>query len=147
MNQTEIMKLIPHRPPILLVDRVEELVPGQSGVGCREFRPEDACFAGHFPDRPILPGVLTVEAVAQTALVVLLSGAQGSGEGAGKVGLLAKIEKARFVNPIGPGDSVRFEAVLKKKVGAFFMVSGTVTKGLDNLACATCDVTLTMADA
>lgn len=145
MNREEIMKLIPHRPPILLLDRIEELEPGRRGVGCRVFQPDDPCFAGHFPERPILPGVLIIEAVAQTALAVLLSGVKATDDGSSAIGLLAKIEKARFLRPIVAGDSVGFEAVVKKKVGAFFMVSGRVTRLPDQAVCATCDVTLTMA--
>ena len=78
IERDEIEKMIPHRPPFLWIDRVEELEPGDRCVAVKFVDPEDPIFAGHFPGQPILPGVLIIEAVAQTAGVMLGSAPQGA---------------------------------------------------------------------
>src|SRR5271169_1862160 len=100
MERSEIETLIPHRPPFLWIDRVEELEPGVRCVAVKFVDPADPIFAGHFPAQPILPGVLLIEAVAQTAGVMLGSAApQGSGE----LALLAAVNRFKFFKPVAPG--------------------------------------------
>jgi len=115
------MALLPHRPPFLLVDEVEELEPGLRCVATRTLLADDFWFAGHFPGNPVMPGVLIVEALAQTAALAAASAAAGGGAADvapdaaagpldGKVGLFAGIDKVRFKRVCKPGDTLRLEA-------------------------------------
>src|SRR5208337_4151417 len=97
IERSEIETMIPHRPPFLWIDRVEELEPGFRCVAVKFVDPADPVFAGHFPARPILPGVFLIEAVAQTAGVMLGSVApQGATSVEGKVALLAAVNRFKF---------------------------------------------------
>lgn len=101
---TEIMGMIPHRYPILLVDRLLEFVPGERAVGLKNVSFNEPHFQGHFPGWPVMPGVLIVEAMAQTAacLVVKTLG----DEAKGKVVYFMSIEEAKFRKPVVPGDAL-----------------------------------------
>jgi len=96
-----IMDLIPHRYPMLLVDRVEDIVLDQSARGIKAVSINEAFFAGHFPTRPIMPGVLIVEALAQTAGVLAIKSLNL--EGSGKLVYFMSIDEAKFRNPVEPG--------------------------------------------
>jgi len=125
-------RLLPHEAPILMLERVVDIEPGVSGVGQRLFRDGDACFAGHFPWRPLLPGVLMIEALAQTALVVLLAEHAAEIDASGPdlpLGYLARVEEMSFRRPIEPGQQVSFEVRVEKRLGQFIMVDGRVTRG------------------
>lgn len=99
-----IMAMIPHRYPILLVDRILEWVPGKSAVGLKNVTFNEPHFQGHFPEKAIMPGVLIVEAMAQTSACLVV---QTLGEEArGKLVYFMSIEEARFRKPVVPGDSV-----------------------------------------
>ena len=101
-----VMALLPHRFPMLLVDRVEDIVPGQSARGIKAVSINEPFFAGHFPGRPIMPGVLIVEALAQTAGVLAIRTLmlQGNGdEGKGKLVYFMAIDGAKFRTPVEPG--------------------------------------------
>ena len=100
-----IMELIPHRPPFLLVDDIVELEPGKRVVGRREIRADDWWFAGHFPERPVMPGVLTVEAIAQAGAVAVLADEANRG----KIPFFAGIDSCRFKRVVEPGDVLRLE--------------------------------------
>jgi 3-hydroxyacyl-[acyl-carrier-protein] dehydratase len=106
MDRAQIEALLPHRPPFLLVDEVTELEPGERCVAGRTLRADDFWFAGHFPGNPVMPGVLIVEALAQTATIAAASG----GGAEGKIGLFAGIDKVRFKRVVKPGDTLRLEA-------------------------------------
>ena len=106
LDREQILGLLPHRPPFLLVDEVVELDPGRRCVALRTLRDDDFWFAGHFPGNPVMPGVLLVEALAQTA--TLAAAAAGGAEG--KVGLFAGIDKVRFKRVVKPGDTLQLEA-------------------------------------
>ena len=106
LTHDQVLELLPHRPPFLLVDEVEELEPGVRCVAFRTLRDDDVWFAGHFPGNPLMPGVLIVEALAQTATIAAASG----GDIAGKIGLFAGIDKVRFKRVVKPGDTMRLEA-------------------------------------
>lgn len=103
----KIMACIPHRYPFLLVDRVIEMNGDESGIGIKNVTVNEPQFTGHFPDRPVFPGVLMIEAMAQTAGVLVVS-ARGSEELAVSTVLFTTIDKAKFRKPVVPGDSLRF---------------------------------------
>ena len=123
MNRSEIEKMIPHRHPFLLLDRVEELVPGTRCVAVMLVDPEDEIFSGHFPGRPILPGVLMIEAVGQTAAVMMAAAAVG-----GTLGdtLLAAVNRFKFFKPVLPGQELRIETTKLTEVGNMSCIGGTV---------------------
>lgn len=104
IDVTEIMKMIPHRYPFLLVDRILELVPAESAIGLKNITMNEPQFMGHFPEVPVMPGVLIVEAMAQTAAIVVVKAMES--ETAGKLVYFMSIEDARFRKPVGPGDAM-----------------------------------------
>jgi 3-hydroxyacyl-[acyl-carrier-protein] dehydratase len=109
----EIKKIIPHRYPFLLIDRIEEIEEGVSAVGLKNVSANEPFFQGHFPDYPVMPGVLIVEALAQVGAVVLLS----LPENRGKVALFAGIDKIRFKRQVKPGDVLRLECRISRRRG------------------------------
>lgn len=110
LNNIEIQKIIPHRPPFLLVDKILELEPGVKAVGIKNVSINEPFFVGHFPAYPVMPGVLIVEAMAQVGAVALLSLEQFKG----KLVLFAGIDGVRFKRQVVPGDQLRMEVELKK---------------------------------
>lgn len=113
LDVKQIEEIIPHRHPFLLVDYIEDYVPGEYAVGykCVTFR-EDF-FKGHFPQQPIMPGVLIVEALAQTGAVAILS----QEENKGKIAFFGGIDKCRFKRKVVPGDKLRLETKIIKQKG------------------------------
>ena len=109
----EIMEIIPHRHPMLLIDRVEELVPGESAVAYKAVTYNEPFFTGHYPEHPIMPGVLIVEALAQTGAVAILS----QPEWKGKTAYFAGINKAKFKQKVVPGDVLTLETEIIKLKG------------------------------
>jgi len=108
MNILEIMNLLPHRYPFLLVDRIVELEMGKKIVGIKNVTINEPFFQGHFPGQPVMPGVLILEAMAQVAGVMALSTVPAE-QVKNKVIYFMTIDKAKFRKPVVPGDQVRFE--------------------------------------
>ena len=115
LEAADIMRVLPHRYPFLLVDRVVELEPGRRAVGIKQVTANEPQFTGHFPGRPIMPGVLMVEALAQTAGIAVLT----LDEYRGKLGLFAGIDDCRFKRLVQPGDTLRLEVTVEKLRGMF----------------------------
>jgi 3-hydroxyacyl-[acyl-carrier-protein] dehydratase len=120
MFTDEILKVLPHRYPFLLVDRILELEPGHRAVGLKNVTLNEPFFQGHFPGHPIMPGVLLIEAMAQVGGVILLtmSGNQG------KLAYFGGMDKVRFRRPVVPGDTLITEVEVVKHRGSFGWVRG-----------------------
>lgn len=122
-NSNDIEQIIPHRYPFMLVDRIESM-DGDTIVGIKCISANEMQFLGHFPQKHIMPGVLMLEALAQTVAVMLLS----KEENKGKIGLFAGINKARFKRQVIPGDVLRMECTItNERMGiAFVKAQGSV---------------------
>ena len=105
LNVHDIMGLLPHRYPFLMIDRLEDIVPGESAVGTKNVTINEPFFQGHFPAQAVMPGVLIVEAMAQTAAALVM---HTLGEEAhGKVVYFMSVDEARFRKPVVPGDTLK----------------------------------------
>jgi len=118
-----IRDILPHRYPMLLVDRIEEL-EAERIVGIKNVTANEPFFAGHFPDFPVMPGVLIIEAMAQVAGVLVLSTIP---DRATKLVLLASVDEAKFRKPVRPGDQLRIEMNLLKRKSSIAKMSGTAS--------------------
>jgi len=123
MDIKEIQKFLPHRYPFLLVDKVVEIEPGEKAVGIKNVTVNEQFFQGHFPGRPIMPGVLIIEAMAQVAGVLAFR----SGAPVGKSVYFMSIEKAKFRRPVVPGDQLRLEINVLQRRGNVWKCSGNAT--------------------
>jgi len=132
MERSEIEAMIPHRAPFLWIDRVEELEPGVRCVAVKLVDPADPIFAGHFPAKAILPGVLLIEAVAQTAGVML--GSRAGGATGGVVALLGAVNRFKFLKAVTPGQELRIETKMLTEVGRMACIAGTVWVGGEMVA-------------
>lgn len=113
LNKEEIKKIIPQREPFLMIDEVEQYVPGESCTAYKKVREEEYYFKGHFPGNPIMPGVLIVESLAQTGAVAILSMEENKGKNA----LFGGIDKLRFKKQVVPGDVLKLEVKIIKRKG------------------------------
>ena len=139
LGRTEIEAILPHREPFLLIDEVLVLEPGQRVVARKTVRADEWYLAGHFPGRPVMPGVLIVEAMAQTGAVALLS----QEENRGRIALFAGIDDVRFKRIVEPGDELELECTLEvmrgpigrgkatARVGGELAARGTLTFAVD----------------
>lgn len=119
----KIKEVIRHRYPFLLVDRILELEEGKRAVGIKNITANENFFNGHFPDYPVMPGVLIVEALAQVSAVVMLT-KEGN---EGRLGLLAGIDKCRFKKQVKPGDQLRLEIEITRLKGPIGKCKGIAT--------------------
>lgn len=113
LGRAEIEQILPHREPFLLIDEVLELVPGERAVARKRVREDEWYLTGHFPGRPVMPGVLIVEALAQTGAVAVLS----EEENRGRVALFAGIDDLRFKRVVEPGDELELRCELERVRG------------------------------
>lgn len=113
LNSNQIQEIIPHRYPFLLIDRVLELVPGTSCKAIKNVSANEMQFMGHFPQEHVMPGVLMVEALAQTGAVIILS----LEENKGKIAYFAGIDKCKFKRKVIPGDTLTLEVEITKQRG------------------------------
>jgi UDP-3-O-[3-hydroxymyristoyl] N-acetylglucosamine deacetylase/3-hydroxyacyl-[acyl-carrier-protein] dehydratase len=123
LDVREILKIIPHRYPMLLVDRVLEVEGSRRIVGLKNVTANEEFFQGHFPGRPLMPGVLQIEAMAQLAGVLLLRKLENTG----KLAVLAAVEKARLRRPVTPGDQLVIEVTAKRVKPRAASVKATAT--------------------
>lgn len=131
LSTIEIMEILPHRQPFLLIDTVEELEPGVRAVATKNVTYNEPYFAGHFPGNPVMPGVLIVEALAQTGAVAILS----QPEWKGKTAYFAGIDKARFKQKVVPGDVLTLETEIIKVKGPIG-IGKAVARVNGKLACS-----------
>lgn len=135
LNTKQIMELIPHRQPFLLIDTVEELEPGVKAVAKKCVSYNEPYFAGHFPKEPVMPGVLIIEAMAQAGAAAILS----KPENKGKTAYFASINNAKFKRKVLPGDVLILELEIIKEKGPMGIGRGTAK--VDGKIAATAELT------
>ena len=136
VNVEQIQNLLPHHYPFLLVDRVIELVPDKSVVALKNVTINEPFFQGHFPGHPVMPGVLIVEAMAQTAGLLTQISSRLKGDTGSPLFYLAKVDNARFSAPVVPGDQLRLEVSLKRLMrGMGLFAARTVVEGKEVASC------------
>ena len=123
LTTKEIMEIIPHRHPFLLVDYIEDFEPGEFGIGYKCVTYREDFFAGHFPQEPVMPGVLIVEALAQTGAVAVLS----MEENKGKTAYFGGMDRVKFKKKVVPGDRLRLECEIIKRKGPVGVGKATAT--------------------
>ena len=130
LNTCQIMEILPHRNPFLLIHTVEELVPGQKAVAKKNVTMNEPYFVGHFPGNPVMPGVLIIEALAQTGAVAILC----QDEWKGKTAYFAGINNAKFKQKVVPGDTLELSTEIIKVKGPIG-VGKAVAKVNGKVAC------------
>ena len=126
MTIQEILKIVPHRYPMLLVDRILEIEPGKRIVGLKNVTANEQFFQGHFPGAPVMPGVLIVESMAQCAAVLCLVDIPDRDE---KLFLFGGVDKARFRRPVTPGDRLHIHVTRKQHRGNVWKFEGKAMSG------------------
>ena len=121
---TQILQMLPHRPPMVLVDRVEDVVPGEQGVGIKNITMNEPFFQGHFPENPIMPGVLQIEAMAQTCGVVVVAAFDKPGS---VQTLLTGVDKVRFKRKVVPGDVLTLQVKKVQQVKNIYKFQATAS--------------------
>lgn len=136
VNVEQIQQLLPHRYPFLLVDRVVELVPDTRVVALKNVSINEPFFQGHFPGHPVMPGVLIVEAMAQTAGLLTQISSRMKGDEGSPLFYLVKVDNARFSSPVVPGDQLRMEVTLKRLMRSMgLFVARTLVDGKEVASC------------
>ncbi|MBF0320490.1 MAG: 3-hydroxyacyl-ACP dehydratase FabZ [Nitrospirae bacterium] len=139
MNIMEILKTLPHRYPFLMVDKIVDLVPGESITGIKNVTINEPFFQGHFPGNPVMPGVLIVEALAQVSgILAFKSGVEGN------TVYFMSIEKAKFRKPVLPGDCLKLIIKTTQKRGKVWKFSGKAT--VDDSTVAEAEFTAMVTD-
>ena len=121
IDANEIMEMIPHRYPFLFIDKVTNLIPDSTAVGIKNVTINEPFFQGHFPGHPIMPGVLIIEAMAQTSAILVI---ETTGKRAGAVVYFMTIEQARFRQPVGPGDRLELHVEKQRSRGNVWKFRG-----------------------
>lgn len=127
LNIEEIQKLLPQRPPFLMLDRVLELEPGKKVVAIKNITINEEFFAGHFPGKPVLPGVLIIEAMAQAAILLFYKEDYAAAEK--KMSYYLGVVKVKFLNPVTPGDQLKITIEPIKLLSGQGLVSATAQVG------------------
>lgn len=140
LDINQIQEIIPHRHPFLLVDYIEDYEPGQYAVGYKCVTYREDFFKGHFPKQPVMPGVLTVEALAQVGAVAILS----MEENKGKIAYFGGIQKCKFKGMVGPGDKIKLETKIIKVKGPVGV--GQATASVDGKVVASAELTFMVGD-
>jgi 3-hydroxyacyl-[acyl-carrier-protein] dehydratase len=122
LDVNKILKYIPHRYPFLLVDRILEIQGDEKIIGIKNVSFNENFFSGHFPDHPVMPGVLICEAMAQVAAIFAHNARGGMGDR--KVFVLTGLDKVKFKRPVVPGDQLRLELTCLKRRGSFWKMKG-----------------------
>jgi beta-hydroxyacyl-ACP dehydratase FabZ len=141
LNILEIMKLLPHRYPMLLIDRILEIDPGKRIVGLKNVSANEQFFQGHFPGAPVMPGVLIVEAMAQCAAVLFLRELPDREK---KLFLFGGVDKARFRKPVVPGDQLILECEMLQRRASTVRMRGTAK--VDGVVVAEAEMLSVMTD-
>lgn len=123
MTQEQIKEVIPHRDPFLLIDSIEEMEIGKRVVATKYMKPDEFWFKGHFPDYPVVPGVLMLEMMAQAGAVAMLA----MPENKGKIGFFGGVKEAKFRRQVVPGDTLRIEVEIIKVKGPVGVGKGVAT--------------------
>ncbi|MDF2537678.1 MAG: hypothetical protein K0S76_699 [Herbinix sp.] len=123
LNIDDIQKILPHRPPFLLVDRIDEMEPGKHAIGRKCVTMNEPFFVGHFPGKAVMPGVLILEALAQTGALVMLS----LEKNAGKIVYFGGIDNVKFKRQVVPGDVLKLEVEITKSKGNFGLGTAVAT--------------------
>ena len=127
MDINRIMQLIPHRYPFLMIDRVIDVVPGMKATGVKNVSINEQFFAGHFPEKPVMPGVLIIEAMAQTAACLVVHTLGQASEG--KLVYFMSVDGARFRKPVEPGDQLHVEVTKQRSRGNVWKFAGRAMVG------------------
>ena len=139
----KIRDYLPHRYPFLLVDRIVELVPGESLTAIKNVTINEPFFPGHFPNRPVMPGVLIVEAMAQACAILASYGLDRSG-GEKRVYYFTGIDKARFKRPVEPGDQLRIDVSILRRIKNMWRCGGEAN--VDGSLCCSANLMFTYKD-
>jgi 3-hydroxyacyl-[acyl-carrier-protein] dehydratase len=137
-----LMELLPHRPPMLLIDRMVDIVPNVSATGIRAISISDPMFLGHFPGHPVMPGVMIVEAMAQTAGALVMHSMNANA--ADKLVYFMSIDKARFRHPVVPGDLLRIPVKLQRARAPVWRFTGEAY--VDGKLCAEAEYSAMIMD-
>lgn len=140
LNSNEIQKIIPHRYPMLLVDRIDELEPGIRALGVKNVTVNESFFQGHFPEEHVMPGVLMIEALAQVGAVALLS----LEENKGKIAYFGGIKNARFKRKVVPGDTLVLETEIISSRGSIGI--GKATARVNGKLAVTAELTFAVGE-
>lgn len=145
MDIKQIAALLPHRYPFLLIDRVIECVPGEYAVGIKNVTINEPFFTGHFPQEPIMPGVLIIESMAQACGVLAFqTHGQSNDEIPNGIFVLVSVDNCRFKRPVVPGDQLRLEARLKRVMRGIWMFEARAL--VDGQLAAECEVRCAMRE-
>lgn len=140
LNIKEIQEIIPHRHPFLLIDQIEDYEPGEFAVGYKCVTYREDFFKGHFPEKPVMPGVLIIEALAQVGAVAILS----IPENKGKIAFFGGISKCRFKGMVVPGDKLKLETKIIKRKGPLGV--GEAVASVDGKVVASAELTFMVGD-